>query len=43
MKVKNKQKVIDALDECLLFINKRLDKKKSKDTKKKDSKELEAA
>lgn len=38
MKVKNKKKVVDAIDECLIFINKRLDKKEETDDKKKDKK-----
>ena len=31
VKAKNKDEVLEALDDCLLFINKRLDKDKAKD------------
>jgi hypothetical protein len=42
MKVKNKKEVIEALDDCLLFINKRLDKKTKKDPKKQEKEKLVA-
>lgn len=41
MKVKNKKEVEKALDDCLAFINKRIDKKEDKKDNKKSKDKLD--